>query len=90
MKTLDEGIEQSRNIIAKFDELFGYNAEEDTLEGFYHITDDEFQTLQEIKNIPAEKRLPWQQATYLELESRNRWGEGFKLWSNFDDDDIPF
>ena len=94
MKVFDEGIEQSRNIIAKFDELFGYNAEEDKLRSESNLTEAEYQMLQDIKNKPEGQRLPFEREALLKLESRRRWGTEFDVWSGLDvwpnDDDIPF
>ena len=94
MKVFDEGIEQSRNIIAKFDELFGYNAEEDKLRAESNLTEAEYQMLQDIKNKPEGQRLPFEREALLKLESRRRWGTEFDVWSGLDvwpnDDDIPF
>jgi hypothetical protein len=87
MKTLDEGIEASRNIIAKFDEAFGYNAEEDKLKLESNLTGTEFQMLQDIRNKPEGQRLPFERKELLRLESRTRWGKEFELWENWEYDE---
>ena len=94
MKVFDEAIEKARDIISGFDELFGYNAEEDKLRSESNLTNDEFQMLQDIKNKPEGQRLPFEREALLKLESRRRWGTEFDVWSGLDvwpnDDDIPF
>lgn len=84
MKVFDEAIKKSREIISGFDELFGYNADEDRLERESNLNTDEFKMLQDIKSKPEGQRLPFEKEALLKLESRNRWGREFELWTNMD------
>ena len=86
MKVFDEAIEKSRDIISGFDELFGYNAEEDKLKVESNLNDAEFQMLQDIRSKPEGQRLPYEKEELLRLESRSRWGKEFELWENWEYD----